>query len=38
MKKSYLKLISRTKNIYVQDIFKIYNIYFTDIVDEKLYN
>ena len=29
---------ARTKKIYVQNIFKIYNIYFTYIVDEKLYN
>ena len=29
---------SRTKYIYVQNIFKIYNIYFTYIFDEKMYN
>ena len=33
-----LDIINCTKNIYVQNIFKIYNIYFTYIVDEKLYN
>ena len=33
-----ISLTSRTKNIYVQNIFKIYGIYFTYIVDEKLYN